>query len=96
LPPRKLANTARGEVTARLGGQDVRLCVTLGALAELEGYFQVSGFEALAERLKGIGARDLQAVLQALCIADVDFSELPIAFPEAITAVVAAFEAMNE
>ncbi len=95
MSPRKLANTARGEVTVRLGGHDVRLCVTLGALAELEGYFQVSGFEALAERLKGVGAADLLAVLSALSIDDIDFSELPIAFPEAIAAVVAAFEAMN-
>jgi hypothetical protein len=90
-----LANRARGEVIVPLGGQEVRLCVTLGALADLEGYFQVSGFEALAERLKGLVAGDLLAVLQALSVDGVDFSELPVAFPEAVAAVVKAFEAMN-
>lgn len=95
MPPRRLANAARGEVIARLGGQDVRLCVTLGALAALEGHFSVSGFEALAERLKNLGAGDLLAVLRALSVDEVDFSELSVAFPEAVAAVVKAFEAMN-
>jgi hypothetical protein len=87
-----LCNSARGEVTASLGGQDVRLCVTLGALAALEGHFGVSGFDGLSERLKRLSATDLMVVLQALAM-----NELPegVGFAEAIRAVVRAFEAMN-
>lgn len=90
-----LPNTARGEVVARLGGREVRLCVTLRALAVLEGHFGVSGFEALAGRLKGLGAVDLGVVLQALCVDEVEVAQLPVGVAEAIAAVVAAFEAMH-
>ena len=87
-----LCNTARGEVRVSLGGAQVRFCVTLGALAALEGHFGVSGFEALGERLKVLGAADLMFVLRALAM-----DELPegIGFGEAVRAVVRAFEAMN-
>ena len=63
-----LCNPARGEVLVSLGGAEVRLCVTLGALAALEGHFGVSGFEALGERLKTLGAADLMVVLRALAM----------------------------
>ncbi|MFT4074258.1 MAG: gene transfer agent family protein [Asticcacaulis sp.] len=89
---RLLANSARGEVLVALGGAEVRLCVTLGALAALEGHFQVSGFEGLAERLKGLGAADLTVVLRALAMDDLPEG---IGLAEAIRAVVRAFEAMN-
>ncbi len=75
-----------------LGGTEVRLCVTLGALAALEGHFGVSGFEALGDRLKGLGAADLTIVLRALAMDDVPEG---VGFAEAIRAVVKAFEAMN-
>ena len=88
----RLCNSARGEVLVSLGGTDVRLCVTLGALAALEGHFGVSGFEALGERLKALGATDLMVVLQALSMDEVPES---VGFAEAIRAVVKAFEAMN-
>ena len=87
-----LCNSARGEVRALLGGAEVRLCVTLGALAALEGHFGVSGFDALGERLKTLGAADLMFVLQALAMDDLPDG---IGFAEAIRAVVKAFEAMN-
>ncbi|MGN6366533.1 GTA-gp10 family protein, partial [Asticcacaulis taihuensis] len=61
-------NTARGEVSVSLGGTEVRLCVTLGALAMLESHFGVSGFEALGERLKAVGTTDLMVVLRALAM----------------------------
>jgi len=77
---------------ASLGGKDVRLCVTLGGLAALEGHFGVSGFEALGERLKAVGAVDLMVVLRALAMDEVPDG---IGFTEAIRAVVRAFEAMN-
>lgn len=60
------ANGARGEVAARLGGTERRLCLTLGALAELETALGVEGMDGLAERLARPTARDLTAVLAAL------------------------------
>jgi hypothetical protein len=79
-------------VLVSLGGAEVRLCVTLGALATLEGHFGVSGFEALGERLKALGAADLMVVLKALAM---DAVPEGVGFAEAIRAVVKAFEAMN-
>ncbi len=60
------ANGVRGEAVVRLAGAERRLCLTLGALAEMETVLGVSGIEALAERLRGLSARDLMAVLAAL------------------------------
>ncbi len=57
---------ARGEVRVRLAGAERKLCLTLGALAEMETALGVSGVEALAERLRGLSARDLMVVLAAL------------------------------
>jgi hypothetical protein len=76
-----------------LGGREARLCVTLGALAALEGHFGVSGFAALAERLKALGPGDLAFVLGVLLM-----DEAPVeraSLPEAMAAVTAAFAAMT-
>lgn len=43
-------NRRRGEVSAQLDGRDYRLCLTLGALAELEDAFAASDLSALVER----------------------------------------------
>lgn len=59
-------NPARGEVSVVLAGAPRRLCLTLGALAEIEGALEVEGFEALAARLRRLSAKDLTAVLAAL------------------------------
>lgn len=59
-------NAARGEVEATLAGAPRRLCLTLGALAEIETVLAVDGIAALAERLRSLSARDLTAVLAAL------------------------------
>lgn len=59
-------NGVRGEVRAILGGAERQLCLTLGALAEIETALGVDGLEALAARLKALSARDLVAVLAAL------------------------------
>ena len=42
------------------------MCLTLGALAAMETGLGVSGFAALAERLKALSAGDLVVVLGAL------------------------------
>ena len=43
-----IINRHRGEVLARLDGRDYRLCLTLGALAELEAAFAVDDIATLA------------------------------------------------
>ncbi len=60
------ANGARGEVVARLAGADRRLCLTLGALAEIETGLGLEGLSGLAERMRALSARDLMTVLAAL------------------------------
>lgn len=62
----KGVNGARGEVSARLAGEDRRLCLTLGALAEIETGLGVRGVEAVAERMRRLSAADLIVVLTAL------------------------------
>jgi hypothetical protein len=62
-----MANAQRGEVDALIGGERLVLCLTLGALAELEARLQASDLVGLAERFAGgrISARDLTAILGA-------------------------------
>ncbi|MFC0634888.1 GTA-gp10 family protein [Brevundimonas balnearis] len=62
----KAVNGVRGEVSARLAGEDRRLCLTLGALAEIETGLGVRGAEAVAERMRRLSAKDLTVVLAAL------------------------------
>lgn len=86
-------NPVRGEVLATLGGREVRLCVTLNALAALEAHFAVTGFEALGARLSVMSAADVQFVLKALVMDEVALEG--VGFKEALAAIVAAFGAMN-
>lgn len=44
------ANGRRGEIEAELDGRPYRLCLTLGALAELEAAFAASDLSALVVR----------------------------------------------
>ncbi len=62
-----MANLHRGEIAAELGGRTWRLCLTLGALAELESAFGGADILALAEKFESgrIGARDAIRVLGA-------------------------------
>jgi hypothetical protein len=60
------ANGARGEVLAVLAGTERRLCLTLGALAEIETGLGLEGLSGLAERMRALSARDLTVVLAAL------------------------------
>lgn len=61
-----MRNGVRGEAVAVLAGAERRLCLTLGALAEIETALGVSGVAALAERMRTLSATDLMAVLAAL------------------------------
>lgn len=62
-----MSNPWRGEVSAIVGGEERVLCLTLGALAELEARLEARDLNGLAERFAGgrISARDLMAILGA-------------------------------
>ena len=61
------ANRHRGEVEAVFDGERRTLCLTLGALAELETAFAANGLADLGSRLSsgGLKARDLIAIIGA-------------------------------
>ena len=60
-----MPNARRGEVALQLGDRRYTLCLTLGALAELEEAFGVEDLMALAERFGAgrLSSRDLLALL---------------------------------
>ena len=62
-----MSNPQRGEITAELSGRTYTLCLTLGALAELEAALGAADMLALAERFeKGrLKARDAILILAA-------------------------------
>lgn len=61
------ANRRRGEIAATIDGRNCVLCLTLGALAELESAFGVDDLGALAERFASgrLSARDLTRIIAA-------------------------------
>lgn len=61
------ANRQRGEIEADIDGERRILCMTLGALAELETAFGVDNIADLAGRFSGgkIGTRDVMAIIAA-------------------------------
>jgi hypothetical protein len=63
---REPLNKARGEAALYIDGRACRLCVTLGALAELEAAFDVGSLAEMGERLARLTASDLITVLAAL------------------------------
>ena len=62
-----MANRRRGEVSAVLDGRERVLCLTLGALAELEDALGAGDIVALAERFEAgrLSARDMIRVIGA-------------------------------
>jgi hypothetical protein len=90
-------NKARGEVLLAIDGRDVRLCVTLGALAELEAAFDVVSLSELGERLAQLNAADLITVISALSAGGgaaqsvADLARAEIDAKEAAQAVAEAF-----
>tara|TARA_R110001606_G_scaffold30798_2_gene94910 strand:- start:6002 stop:6289 length:288 start_codon:yes stop_codon:yes gene_type:complete len=59
-------NAARGEVALVIGGRERRLCLTLGALAEIEAAFGCTRMSELDARMRALSAADLGVVLGAL------------------------------
>jgi hypothetical protein len=62
-----MPNIQRGEISAVIGGEERVLCLTLGALAELEARLGAGDLSGLGERFAGgrVSARDLTAILGA-------------------------------
>jgi len=62
-----MVNRRRGEISARLDGKDYRLCLTLGALAELESAFAKQDINGLVQRFASgqLASRDMAAILGA-------------------------------
>lgn len=60
-------NRRRGEVAAEFDGRPYRLCLTLGALAELEASYAADDLGALVERFSTgrLSARDLIRIVGA-------------------------------
>jgi hypothetical protein len=61
------ANRRRGEIDAELDGRSYRLCLTLGALAELEAAYAADDLGALVERFSRgrLSALDMIRVIGA-------------------------------
>jgi len=62
-----MANIQRGEISAVFEGEERTLCLTLGALAELEARLMAGDLVGLSERFAGerVSARDLTAIIGA-------------------------------
>lgn len=61
-----LVNRTRGEVALEIDGIPRTLCVTLGALAEMEAAFDVGSLSELGERLAALTPSDLITLIAAL------------------------------
>ena len=90
-------NGARGEVSLIIAGRPYRLCLTLGALAELETAFGCQSLAELQARLRALSAGELARVLAILLKAGGEteaantLSTLPVSPAEAARAVAEAF-----
>lgn len=62
-----MPNVQRGEISALIGGEERVLCLTLGALAELEARLMAGDLVGLSERFASgrVSARDLTAIIGA-------------------------------
>ncbi|MEP0519658.1 MAG: gene transfer agent family protein [Hyphomicrobiales bacterium] len=62
-----MANRHRGEIDAKFDGREYTLCLTLGALAELEEAFGADDLLELTERFQGgrFKSRDLTRIIGA-------------------------------
>lgn len=96
-------NRARGETGLSINGEHYALCLTLGALAQIEAALEIKDLEALSQRLRQLSAADVLAVLEALllggghAVGDTFLRTARIDPTEAAEAIAAAFSlAMRE
>ena len=61
-----MSNSIRGEVQVTLGGDEFTLCLTLGALADIESGLGVKNLHEMDERLNRPSMGDLMVILCAL------------------------------
>ncbi len=81
-----MPNRRRGEVGLELGGERYTLCLTLGALAELEDAFDAKDLQALGTHFAGgvLSSRDLIKLLGVALrggghdLSDADVAALPL------------------
>lgn len=81
-----MVNRHRGEVPARLDGRDYTLCLTLGALAELEHAFDAEDLGCLTQRFATgrLRASDMLRILGAglrgagFTVTDAELSEMQV------------------
>lgn len=94
-----MTNKHRGEFAFTVGDETYALCLTLGALAEIETALGVDDLQQMAKRLRKPGAKHVIAILAALMrggghdIKDEDVSKMPIPMDEAMNALGAAMAA---
>lgn len=87
-------NAARGESTLMIDGKPVIVCLTLGALAELEQAFGCATLAELQARLKRLSAGEVKRVLQILIKEKVTEAALDSVSPgDAARAIAGAFHA---
>jgi Phage tail tube protein, GTA-gp10 len=97
-----MANPRRGEVELKLGGRPFTLCLTFGALAELEAAFGAADLGGLAQRFSrgALSAGDIIAMLTIAIrgggedISDDEVRALPLAadLPAVIDALTSLLE----
>jgi len=94
-----MVNAARGEVALELGGQSYCLCLTMGALAEIETALGAESLNDLDDRLRNLRAESLVRIIHALLkgggesLSLDDVRALPLNIAEATTAIGQAFRA---
>ena len=93
-----MVNSHRGEVAVRLDGQDYRLCLSLGALAEIETVLGgPPGTDGARQR--SLSATDMLSVLAALLagggnpVSMQALRAMPIDIDDAAAAITAALQA---
>lgn len=92
-------NAVRGEVSLVIEGVEHVLCLTIGALAEIESALGLTSLADLSERFKHPSVKDLLAVLGALLrggghdIADPALARLQVDLKAAAAAIADAFAA---
>src|SRR5665213_82727 len=94
-----MANRVRGDAELDVGGRALRLRLTLGALAEIEDGLALDDLSQVEARLKKLRAADLAIVAAALMrggghdMTPLEALRLPVALPDLVRAVSAAFAA---
>lgn len=94
-----MANAARGEVNLQVNDQTFRLCLTLGALAEIEEALGATGLADLGKQMENLSARSLISVLTALMqgggsdVTDEEVSRMSLQIADVSAVIAKAFAA---